>query len=78
MATVVEAMPEGVGRGGKQVYPWGEWLDGRVWALTPGEDFGVGTKAFTAAARGAANRRGLGILLRARKGEPVYIQAVSQ
>lgn len=36
MAEVVDEMPSGRESTNDQVYPWSDWLDGRVWRLTQG------------------------------------------
>jgi len=42
MARVVDALPRSrAGGGAGPIYPWDEWLDGRVWELTAGEDFTI-------------------------------------
>lgn len=40
-------------------YPWGEWLDGRVWQLEQGKDFGCSVSGFVVQVHHAARRRGL-------------------
>jgi hypothetical protein len=54
MATTLETFP----RLATQMYPWDEWLDGRVWQLTRGEDYKSKTSTFMANARLQAKRRG--------------------
>jgi hypothetical protein len=39
-------------------HPWNEWLDGQVWQLEQGEDFGAKSKTFVANARSQAKKRG--------------------
>lgn len=40
-------------------YPWGEWLNGEPWLLTPGVDFTVNVPVFRAVMHHVAARRGL-------------------
>lgn len=56
-------------------YRWDEWLDGREWALTQGEDFDAAFKTFQSAAHGAAKKRGLKVRTRV-VARTVYVQAV--
>jgi hypothetical protein len=43
---------------GQTRYPWDEWLDGRVWALTVGEDFNAKVNTLKANAQLQAKKRG--------------------
>lgn len=54
MARQLETFPQGPG----QRYNWNELLNGSVWALTPGEDFGGKTSTFRANAKNQARKRG--------------------
>lgn len=57
MAEKVNSLPKAnYGRG---KYPWDEWLDGDVWRLTAGEDFGALPYAFRVNAYAVARKRGL-------------------
>ena len=40
-------------------YPWGEWLNGDPWLLTPGVDFTVNVPVFRAVMYHVAARRGM-------------------
>jgi len=42
----------------EQRYPWSEWLDGRPWRISRGEDYDARAKTFVANARAQAKRRG--------------------
>lgn len=44
--------------GGRRGYPWGEWLDGRIWVLVHGTDFQGVPKNFVSSAIRAARQRG--------------------
>lgn len=63
-------MPPGVREG----YPWDEWLDGRVWHLTRGEDFTTSPRNFSSSVRQAAARKGVKLSTRV-LGDNVFIQA---
>jgi hypothetical protein len=39
-------------------YPWDQLMDGSVWKLSPGADFGGRSRTFIAAARAQAKQRG--------------------
>ena len=39
-------------------YPWDQLMDGSIWKLSPGSDFGGKSRTFIAAARAQAKRRG--------------------
>jgi hypothetical protein len=39
-------------------YPWDQLLDGSVWKVNPGTDFGGKPKSFVHSARAQARRRG--------------------
>jgi hypothetical protein len=49
-------------------YPWDEWLDGRVWELTPGEDFAAKPSTFRANAQLQAKKRGGSVRVRTLRG----------
>lgn len=53
MAERIEEFPAGTR------HPWGEWLDGQVWKLTPGVDFTASTESMRVSAHRAAARRGV-------------------
>jgi hypothetical protein len=42
----------------EQRFPWSEWLDGRPWQLTRGEDYDSRAKTIIANARSQAKKRG--------------------
>lgn len=44
MAVRVEDFPDGTLAASNRKYPWEDWLDGSIWALTPGEDFQTSVK----------------------------------
>lgn len=44
--------------GGKDAYPWDEWMDGTVWKLVRGEDFDCPARTFQTRAHMAARHRG--------------------
>ena len=54
MARTLERFPEP----SNAKYPWEEWLDGRVWELTPGEDFTAKVTTLRSNAQLQAKRRG--------------------
>lgn len=72
MARVIEEFPR---RPSTQLLPWSDWLDGRVWELTQGEDFDEPVEKMRVAARRAANIRNTGITTDV-CGNKLYIQAV--
>lgn len=53
MARVVDKLPPSRKSTGPN-YPWDEWLDGRVWELTVGEDFTGRIDSMRSAASNAA------------------------
>ena len=57
MAQVINTMPE-ARKGRPPIYPWAEWLDGRVWVLTQGEDFSVSLQSMGVMVRDAAAKHG--------------------
>ena len=58
MATEIDEF-EFAGRGRKARYPWGDWFNGRIWVLRPGEDFAGAPRAFRTTIYGAAKRHGI-------------------
>lgn len=55
MARTLDRFPSMPGR---TQHPWSEYLDGRVWELTPGEDFTAKVPTFKASAQAQAKKRG--------------------
>lgn len=55
-------------------YPWDEWLDGRAWKLTEGEDFNSSARDFSSHVRISAYRRNLVVTIH-REGPHLYLQA---
>jgi hypothetical protein len=39
MAHILDSFPDDLSRGGKQKYPWDDWLNGQVWQLNKGVDY---------------------------------------
>ena len=77
MATIVKKLPKRRGGTGREeVYPWGEWLDGRVRKLTPGEDFVTNVTGFRNVCHKAARRHGVKVATRMEDGS-FYLQAYS-
>lgn len=67
----------------KSRYPWGEWMDGSVWELVPGEDFKGKPATFRSVALGQAKKRGGKVrtsLLRGTEGQPdrLYVQFIPE
>ena len=77
MAKLVAKMPEKYNHK-RAKYPWGEWLDGRVWELTEGEDFikpeGCSISRFRNVVYVAAKKRGKKARVHV-DGKKVYVQA---
>ena len=73
MAKKVKELPERLGGGMSEQYPWDEWLDGDVWMLAQGEDFDVVPTSFANTVRSAAKRRGYSVTTRIR-GNSIYVQ----
>ena len=46
-------------RGGRTMYPWEDWFDGKIRAFVEGDDFTVKPTSFRSAFVGAASRAGL-------------------
>lgn len=81
MAEVVDVLPpkqSGRGRGSLGTNHWDRFLDGRVWRLTPGEDFHGTPRQVGASIRQRAHRLGLrGIAVRFEDGF-VFVQAAGE
>ena len=58
-------------------YPWNEWLDGRSWKLTKGEDFHIQPESFRATISVTAKRRGLKVRTKAFDGG-MFVQAYKE
>lgn len=43
---------------GVSMYPWAEWLDGKIYKLTKGEDYKSQTDSFRSTAQEHARKRG--------------------
>ena len=71
MAETIDAFPE---TPTPARYPWDEWLDGRIWKLTAGDDFNGTARDFSSHIRISAYRRNLLMTIR-REGNHLYIQA---
>lgn len=41
------------------IYPWDDWLDGRIWMIKQGEDFDSDINAMSEHIRRTAQRRGI-------------------
>lgn len=74
MAEVVGTFDQKIVSGKRGIYPWDEWLDGRIWKLTKGVDFQCKLDSFRMACVYAAANRGVKLRLQ-RRGEVVTIQA---
>jgi hypothetical protein len=55
MPQVLDTFPA---RPGHTRHPWSQWLDGRVWQLTPGDDFEAKIATIKQSAKSQALRRG--------------------
>jgi hypothetical protein len=76
VAEVVDELPGTRGRLGRpSTYPWDEWLDGRVWKLTRGEDFPSKPRYFGNMAQVSGSRRGVKVETRV-DGDDLYIRAL--
>jgi hypothetical protein len=79
MAERVDAFPVVTLRGRGNGYPWDEWMDGSVWKLVQGDDFGATITNFLSSAWKEASKRGHGCKThRDPDGVTVYIQAVDR
>lgn len=58
------------------VYPWHEWLDGRVWALERGVDFGLHPRFMIATIERAAAVRKLNVRTRYTANGVLILQVV--
>lgn len=77
MAKVVEKfLFQSGGRGRKQMYPWEEWLDGRIWELKRGNDFNGKAKAMVEQARLRCFREGLRLRGQVLDENTIRIQAI--
>jgi hypothetical protein len=76
VAEVVDELPGVSGQPGRPpTYPWDEWLDGRVWKLTRGEDFHSKPRYFGNMAQVSGARRGVKVETRV-DGDVLYIRAL--
>jgi hypothetical protein len=75
VAEVVDKLPKSRRGGSSPFYPWAEWLDGRVWKLTQGEDFPSKPRIFGNMARASGARRGVKVETRV-DGDDLYIRAL--
>jgi hypothetical protein len=76
VAEVVDGLPEALGQVGRRpTYPWDEWLDGRIWKLTRGEDFRPEPRYFGNMAQASGARRGVKVETRV-DGDVLYIRAL--
>lgn len=55
-------------------YPWSQWLNGRIWELTQGEDFDVSSQDFQAICHRRAKARGQRVRTRC-VGNKVWLQS---
>jgi hypothetical protein len=60
--------------GRPRLYQWDQWLDGRTWRLTAGEDYSVSTTKMQMTAYQQARRMGLRVRTEVAAGG-LYIQA---
>ena len=74
MARTVKTMP--ASRRG-QKYPWTEWCDGKIWELTPGEDFECSIDSMRQQAYQAASKMGLSATTR-EEGGLLYVQVTER
>lgn len=47
-------------------YPWDDWMNGRPWEITHGQDFTCGSRSMKTQIHEEARRRGLGARVRTR------------
>ena len=73
MAKKVSAWPKNISN---TRYPWDQWLDGNIWALTKGDDFEQDSEHFRAHVYIAARNRGKKART-TRAGDVLHIQARS-
>lgn len=64
--------------GGAPKYPWEQWLDGQVWALTPKVDFSAGMRSMRVFVHQTATRRGMRVRTRIGLDGLLYIQAIKR
>lgn len=63
MAEILNRMPHWVKQGRREIYPYDNWFDGRVWSLTRGVDFVQERRGMAARIRTAAKSRGIKLKL---------------
>jgi len=59
-------------------YPWEDWLDGDIWEITQGEDFGTTASSMRSTIRQAAQERELQVKLSRPGDGPIVFQAVRE
>ena len=65
MAEVLNEFPRRKKNGGRRsIYPWTDWMDGRVWKLTRGVDFAEGVKLLSLATAAGNSARKAGLKIR--------------
>lgn len=72
MAKVVKEIPPV--KSARRMYPWGKWLDGRVWQLTHGKDFVSKPNGMSQQVYAAAKKMGIKATTVVR-GKNVYLKA---
>ena len=55
-------------------YPWTDWLNGSLWKLEHGVDFGISTRSFVSAVHHAARESNMRVRTKT-EGNTVWIQA---
>ena len=63
---------------GRRFYPWAEWFDGRIWRLTPGEDFSTTPLMMERVIRGTAVRKKYSVSIRHEEDGCVVLQALKR
>lgn len=58
MAEPVAEFPNLLGKGYKDIYPWDDWADGRVWCIERDTDFVCLMRTITSSIHKAAHDRG--------------------
>ena len=78
MSTILDSFPAGAPGGAKPKYPWGEWLDGRVWRLTRGFDFDCTIQSFRVMVHKSARDRGMKVRTVFDGEDAIVVQAYSE
>lgn len=73
MAKRLKSIPDATPSGRRPTYPWDQWTDGGVWAITQGEDFNRQVQPMRAYLYKRAELLGLTVITRVTREDPTTI-----